>query len=86
MMPSLVTVRYRRGNGRRVRLFVPVLPALLVLSPLVLLVMLGGMAACVVFRVSPVGALRGLAQLLGALPGTRIEVSQGSTAVLINVR
>ena len=28
MMPQLVTVRYRRPDGRRLRLYVPVLPAL----------------------------------------------------------
>ncbi len=64
----------------------PVLPVLLVLSPLLLLAVLGGLVACLVFRVSPVGALRGTGQLLWALPGTRIEIEQGRTAVLVSVR
>jgi hypothetical protein len=86
MIPNLVTVRYRRPDGRGRRLYVPVLPVLLVLSPLLLLVVLAGLVACLVTRVSPAGALRGTGQLLWALPGTRIEVEQGRTALLVSVR
>jgi hypothetical protein len=86
MIPNLVTVGYRRANGRWRRLYVPVLPVGLVLSPLLLLAVLGGLVACLAFRVSPVGALRGTGQLLWALPGTRIEVEEGRTAVLVSVR
>jgi hypothetical protein len=39
-----------------------------------------------VLRVSPAGALRGTGQLLWALPGTRIEVEEGRTALLVSVR
>jgi hypothetical protein len=86
MIPHLVTVRHRRPNGRWLRLYVPVLPVLLVLSPLLLLAVLVGLVACLATRVSPVGALRGTGQLLSALPGTRIEVEHGRTAVLVSVR
>lgn len=86
MIPQLVTVRHRRRDGRWLRLYVPVLPVLLVLSPLLLLAVLGGLVACRVTRVSPVGALRCTWQLLRALPGTRIEVEDGQTAFLISVR
>ena len=86
MIPQLVTVRHRRRNGRRLRLYVPVVPVVLVLSPLLLLAVLGGLVACLVTGVSPVGALRGTGQLLWALPGTRIEFEQGRTAVLVSVR
>lgn len=86
MMPQLMTVRYRRSNGRRRRLYIPVLPVLLVLSPLLLLAVLGGLVACLATRVSPVGALRGVGQVLWALPGTRMEIEQGGTAVLVSVR
>jgi hypothetical protein len=89
MIPYLVTVRYRRADGRWLRLYLPVLPVLLVLSPLLLLAVLGGLVACLVFRVSPVspvGALRGIGQLLWALPGTRFEIEDGRTAVLVSVR
>jgi hypothetical protein len=86
MIPHLVTVRHRRPDGRWLRLYVPVLPVLLVLSPLLLLAMLAGLVACLATRVSPVGALRGTGQLLWALPGTRIEIEQGRTAVLVSIR
>ena len=86
MIPQLVTVRHRRRNGRWLRLYVPVVPVVLVLSPLLMLAVLGGLVACLVFRVSPVGALRGTGRLLWALPGTRIEFEQGRTAVLLTVR
>jgi hypothetical protein len=86
MIPHLVTVSHRRPNGRRLRLYIPVPPVLLVLSPLLLLAMLVGLVACLATRVSPVGALRGTGQLLCALPGTRIEIEQGRTAVQVSVR
>jgi hypothetical protein len=86
MIPQLVTVRHRRPDGRWLRLYVPVVPVLLVLSPLLLLAALAAGVACLVFGVSPVGALRGAGQLLWALPGTRFEVEQGRTAVLVSVR
>ncbi|GAB4048726.1 hypothetical protein [Catellatospora paridis] len=86
MIPRLVTVGWRPGDGRWRRVHVPVLPALLVLSPLLLPAVLGGLVACVVFGVSPLGALRGAGRLVWALPGTRFEIEQGRTAVLVNVR
>jgi hypothetical protein len=86
MIPHLVTYRHRRPDGRWRRLYVPVLPVLLVLSPLLLVVVLAGLVACLVLRVSLVGALRGTGQLLCALPGTRIEIDDGRTALLVSVR
>ncbi|GAA5188137.1 hypothetical protein GCM10023322_38040 [Rugosimonospora acidiphila] len=86
MIPQLVTVRYRRLNGRRLWLPVPVLPVLLVLSPLLVLAVLGGLVACLVTGVDPVGALRGAGRLLWALPGARFEIQDGRTAVLVSVR
>ena len=86
MIPQLVTVRHRRPDGHWLRLYVPVLPVLLVLSPLLLLAVLAGLAACLAFRISPVGALRGTGQLLRALPGTRFEIEEGRTALLVSVR
>jgi hypothetical protein len=86
MIPQLVTVRYRHAGCRGLRLYVPVLPVVLVLSPLLLLAVLAGLVACRVTGVSPVGALRGTGQLLWALPGTRIDMDDGQTALLISVR
>jgi hypothetical protein len=86
VIPQLVTVRVRRRTGRRVRLYVPVLPVALLLSPLLLLAVLGGCVACVVFRIDPLGALRGAGRVLWALPGARFEMTQGRTAVHVSVR
>lgn len=82
-IPYLVTVRYRRPDGRWLRLYVPVLPVLLALSPLAVP---AGLVACLDTEISPVDALRGAGQLLRALPGTRIEVEDGQAAVQICIR
>ncbi|MEV0720936.1 hypothetical protein [Asanoa sp. NPDC050611] len=81
----MVTVRHRRPDGRGLRLHIPVLPVLLLLSPLLLLAALAGLVACLYFRVNPVGAVRGAAQLLSAMRGTRVEIEQGRVAVLVSV-
>jgi hypothetical protein len=86
VIPQLVTVGHRRRGGRWLRLYVPVVPAALVLSPLLLLAGLAGLVACLIFRVSPAGALRGTGRLLWALPGTRVELDDGHMALLISVR
>jgi hypothetical protein len=86
VIPQLVTLRRRRRDGRWLRLYVPVVPVLLLLSPLLLLAALAGLVACLAFRVSPVGALRGVGQVLCALPGARFELDDGRTAVLVSVR
>ncbi|GIF72288.1 hypothetical protein [Asanoa siamensis] len=86
MIPQLVTVRSRGRDGRRRRFFIPVLPVLLVLSPLLLLAVLAGLVACVVFRINPGGALRGVGQVLLALPGSQFEIEEGRTAFLVSVR
>ncbi|UJW29720.1 hypothetical protein L3Q67_31400 [Saccharothrix sp. AJ9571] len=86
MIPQLVTYRQRRPNGRWLRLYIPVVPVVLVLSPLLLLGVLAGLVACLVTGVNPMGALRGLGQFVCALPGTRFEIEDGHTAVLVSVR
>ncbi|MET0416698.1 MAG: hypothetical protein ABW022_11825 [Actinoplanes sp.] len=76
-----MTARY----GRR-RLFIPVLPVALLLSPLLVLATIAGLIACVIYRINPVGALHGLGRLLWALPGTRVHIDDGHTAMSISVR
>ena len=85
MIPQLVTVRYRRTDGRWLRLYIPVVPVLLMLSPLLLLVVLAGVVACLIFRIDPVGALRGAGHLFCALRGARFEIEEGRTAFLVSV-
>jgi hypothetical protein len=86
MIPQLVTVRWRRASGRWLRLYVPVVPALLLLSPVLLIAVLGGLVACLIFGISPLGALGGTGRLVWALPGARFEIDDGQTAVLVSVR
>jgi hypothetical protein len=86
VIPQLGTVRHRRRDGRRLQLFLPVLPVPLLLSPLLVLAVLAAVVACLITRVSPVRALRGTGQLLWALPGTRIDIEDGRTAIHVNVR
>jgi hypothetical protein len=85
VIPQLVTVRHRRPGGRWRRLFVPVLPVVLLLSPLLVLALLGGLVACLVFRIDPVGALRGAGQVVRALPGARFDLEDDRIAVRISL-
>lgn len=85
-MPQLVTVRVKRSGRRAIRIWVPVLPVVLVFSPLVLLALLGIAVACRIYRVSVVGALATGWRIVWALPGTRFGMEQGRTAVLLAIR
>jgi hypothetical protein len=86
MMPQLVTVRVRRARGRPVRLWIPFLPVLLVLSPVLIVAAVVATVACVLYRISPVRAFGTGWRVLCALPGTRVDVEQGHLAVLVNIR
>jgi hypothetical protein len=86
MIPQLITVRIRRARGRRLRLWIPLVPLALLLSPLLLLAVLAAVVACLVGRINPVRALHAVARLLCALPGTRVEFEQGPTAVALIIR
>lgn len=86
MMPQLVTVKVDRPSGRPFRLWVPVLPVLIVASPIIFVAAVCTAAACVMFRVS---VLRGFGagwRIMSALPGTRFGLEQGRTAVLVTIR
>lgn len=87
MIPQLLTVGYRRTNGNRRRLHIPLLPVAVLLSPLLLLAVVAGLIACRrAFRLSPVSALRAAWHLMWALPGTRFEIEHGPTAFQLGVR
>lgn len=86
MMPQIVTVRVHSRRGRRIRLWIPVLAVLLLLSPLLLLGAIALFIGCLVVRVRPIRALFTLGRLLFSLSGTRIEFEQGHTAVLVTIR
>lgn len=85
-MPQLLTVRVKRPDGRPIRIWVPVLPVLLVFSPVVVLAVLVAAVACLVYRVSVVRAFGTGWRVVSALPGTRVDVEQGHRAVLVTIR
>lgn len=86
MMPQLLAVRVKRPNGRPIRIWVPVLPVALVLSPFLILAALVAAVACLVYRVRVMQAFGTGWRLFCALPGTRVDVHQGRMAVLVSIR
>ena len=62
------------------------LPVLLVLSPFVVLAAVVAAVACLVYRISLLRALGTGWRLMSALPGTRVDVEHGRTAVLVTIR
>ncbi|RAO63622.1 hypothetical protein [Micromonospora saelicesensis] len=85
-MPQLVTVKVNRPDRRPVRVWVPVLPVVLVLFPVVVLVVLAAIVACVVFRIGVVRALGAAWRVISALPGARFDIRHCRTAVLVAIR
>jgi hypothetical protein len=85
-MPQLLTVRVKRPDGRPIRIWVPVLPVVLVFAPILVLATLVAAVACLVYRVSVVRALGTSWRVVSALPGTRFDLEQGRTAVLVTIR
>lgn len=85
-MPQLVTVRVNRPEGRPLRIWVPVVPVVLVFSPVVVLAVLVAAVACLVYRVSLMRALGTGWRIASALPGTRFDIEQSRTAVLVAIR
>jgi hypothetical protein len=85
-MPQLVTARVRRPDGRPIRIWVPVLPVVLVFSPVVVLAALVAAVACLVYRVSVARALGAGWRIVSALPGTQVDLELGPKAVLVTIR
>lgn len=83
MIPLLATVRLVAEKGRRIRLWIPFLPLLVLLSPLLVP---AAVIACLCYRI-PVGrALVTGVQVLAALNGTRVAVDEGGTVFSISFR
>lgn len=85
-MPQLLTVRVKRPDGRPIRIWVPVLPVVLVFSPVIVLAVLVAAVACLAYRVSVARALGTGWRIVSALPGPRVDVEQGRSAVLVTIR
>lgn len=82
-MPQMVTVRVGRPSGRTLRFWVPVLPVALVLVPFLVLAVL---VTCRIYHLSAARALVTGWRFVAALPGTRVDVAQGRTALRLSVR
>lgn len=85
-MPQLVTVRVRRPGHRTVRLWVPVLLLVILLSPILLLALIGGVIACLIFDMKVARTFAGVWRFISALPGARFDIEQGRNAVLVIIR
>lgn len=85
-MPQLLIVQIHSGHGRRRRLWVPLLPVVLVLSPVLVLAAIALVVGCLVLRVNPLRALYVSCLLLWSLSGTEVEIERGERLALIKVR
>jgi hypothetical protein len=85
MMPQLVTVKVRRPEARPVRVWVPVLPVLLVLSPILVLAAVGGAVACLIYRISVLRAVGTGWRIVSALPGAHFDIDDGRWGVLVRI-
>jgi hypothetical protein len=86
MMPQLLRLQVSQPGHRTVRLWIPLLPILIVVSPLLALAALAGVIACLAFRINPFRALVTTARLWCALKGTRVEVDQPDALVILDIR
>jgi hypothetical protein len=85
-MPQLVTVRMRTERGHRFCVWIPVIPVLILVSPLLLLGILGIAITSWIMKIRAGAVLLGLGRVIWSLGGTRIEVRQGPTRMLISLR
>ncbi len=85
-MPQLLTARVERPGRRPIRIWVPILPVLLLLSPVVLLAVLAAAVACLMYRINVALAFGTGWRIVTALPGTRFDIEQDRTAVLVTIR
>jgi hypothetical protein len=83
MMPQVVTVRVHSRRDRRFRVWIPVLPVLLVLSPLLVVALV---VACLATRVNPGQGVAAAWRLLCAARGFRVDIHDHDNTVYVNVR
>jgi hypothetical protein len=85
-MPQLLTARVKRPGRRAIRIWVPILPVLILLSPVVLVAVLAAVVACLMYRIDVALAFGTGWRIVTALPGTRFDIEQDRTAVLVTIR
>ena len=82
MMPQLVTVKVT-DDGKRFRIWVPLIPVLIVLFPVLAALILA--VACLVLRINPFAAFARIYRVYTALRGLHLEVDEGRSTFLISV-
>lgn len=85
-MPQLVTIRFTRPGHRPVRLWVPVLLLVIVLSPILLSALLGGVIACQIYDMRVRRTIAGVWRVIAALPGSRFDFEHGRHGFLVIIR
>lgn len=86
MIPHIIRLRIRRPSHRAIRLWIPVLPVLILLSPLFLLAAVAATITYLVMRINPVRAFVALGRVLRSARGTRIEIDLPEAQVSIDIR
>jgi hypothetical protein len=85
MIPQVVSVKYQSRPDRRHRIWLPLLPIYLLLTPLLPLAIIALVIGCAHYRVNPLRILIALTRLLASLGGLHIDVAQGTTHVKIKL-
>jgi len=85
MMPQLVTISIRGPRQGPFRLWIPLIPVLLVFSPVLVLAFVVGTVACLRYRVNPVLAFVRAWRLFCATRGTLIDVEQGRQTIYVAI-
>jgi hypothetical protein len=85
VIPQALSVRVHSGPSRRLRLWVPVVPVVILLAPLLalgLVVMLVGLA---ILRINPVRGLGAAWSLVAATRGLRLEINTRDLTIHVKV-
>jgi hypothetical protein len=85
MMPQVLSIRVHSGETRRVRLWIPILPVVILLAPVIVLVLVAGLVALAILRINPVRGLRAGLGMVAAARGLRLAISSGDLTVHVRV-
>ncbi|GIH07732.1 hypothetical protein Rhe02_57990 [Rhizocola hellebori] len=85
MIPQIATVRVQSRPDRHLRLWIPLLPIYLILTPVLFLIIIGGAVACARYRINPIRALTAGAQMLAGLGGLHIDIKAHHSNIMIKL-
>ena len=85
MMPQALSVRVHSGESRRVRLWIPVLPVVILLAPLLALGLVVVLVGLAVLRINPARGLGAVWGLVAATRGLRLEFSNRDLTMHVRV-